>query len=127
MKKQIFKRGDRVFVANLGWGIIEHLKENYCSILLEGANYIVRVHKNLVSFSEYTLQGFSQERPNNWDDCIGKWGKFTDIGDEDVVISKLDRVMDMKKEAYPFVSSDGNYYEHFECLTQEQIKILGLE
>ena len=30
----------------------------------------------LLSFMEYTLQGFSQERPINYEGYIGKWGRF---------------------------------------------------
>ena len=137
MEKQIFKRGDKVFHYAYKWGkVIKTREEAY-----KGETIVVVAFEDkeagmvnfqgrgilLLSFTEYTLQGFSQERPIDWNDYVGKWGKFTDIGDEDVVISKLTRVMNMKKEAYPFVSSDGNYYEHFECLTQEQIEVLGLE
>ena len=56
------------------------------------------------------------------DDYIGKWGKFWDFdGDESIVIGKLTE----KKHNF-FYTKDG-YYNYFQPLTEEQIKILGLE
>lgn len=73
--KTIFKAGDRVFDIHFGWGMIKF-------ILSENTSYPVLVQFNTMdirytldgkksthhtssslSFTEYTLQGFSQERP----------------------------------------------------------------
>ena len=64
MKKQIFKIGDRVFHIQYGWGVISELSIN--DILVDFQNRMsawVSSDGNLLSFTEYTLQGFSQERP----------------------------------------------------------------
>jgi hypothetical protein len=64
--KTIFKEKDRVYVTSLGWGKVI---DAGCSTLTgwvgietdEGR--IIHVDTYLVSFTEYTLEGFSQERP----------------------------------------------------------------
>ena len=74
MTKEIFKVGDKVYCLIHGWG------EVYC--IYESTDFSVRVNfkedsdvgydyngryyqesKPTLSFTEYTLQGFSQERP----------------------------------------------------------------
>lgn len=75
--EKIFKIGDRVFDIRYGWGLV-----NYCNYEIEdwpievvfdgidgltdeytfdGRCYIT--HPKTLSFTEYTLEGFSQERP----------------------------------------------------------------
>ena len=64
--KTIFKVGDVVYVAPLGWGIVF---DAGCSTpdgwvgIETNSGRIIHVDTSLVSFTEYTLQGFSQERP----------------------------------------------------------------
>lgn len=75
--KSIFKVGDRVFHIEYGWGdIIEYSggfnfpikvrftkgEENIFSFTYDGCE-TTESHQGLLSFTEYTLQGFSQERP----------------------------------------------------------------
>lgn len=73
--KEIFKVGDRVFCATYGWGIVirKESKDAY-PVCVEFDNssktkftYDGRIFKeskqSLLSFTEYTLWGFSQERP----------------------------------------------------------------
>jgi hypothetical protein len=75
MKKSIFKVGDKVFDIRYGWGIVEFIdvKSNFYPINVsfgvlnedcytwDGRSYqgLLKV----LSFTEYTLEGFSQERP----------------------------------------------------------------
>ena len=72
--KTIFKEGDRVFDQDYGWGSVKHIKkDNAFPIKVEynkefnmtytedGKPFLESVPK--LSFTEYTLQGFSQERP----------------------------------------------------------------
>lgn len=72
--KEIFKEGDRVFHIQYGWGkVIRQVSENIFLViyatenLIEGQfvnQYTERMSRfDLLSFTEYTLQGFSQERP----------------------------------------------------------------
>jgi hypothetical protein len=71
----IFKKGDRVYDHAYGWGnvimdddgdifpvIVEFncIEEDYT---LEGNLYTESNHPPTLSFTEYTLEGFSQERP----------------------------------------------------------------
>jgi hypothetical protein len=66
MNKEIFKVGDRVFHIEYGWG--EIIEEINCYDNLKIA-FDKKVEswdwfdKSYISFTEYTLQGFSQERP----------------------------------------------------------------
>lgn len=139
MKKQTFEKGDRVFDYLKGWGEIVHtysdnweeVDDNYtvCVVKFESSEELEHFTKYLatktLSFTEYTLQGFSQRRPIDYDEkCIGKWGKFWNKDTNDIVIDKLidyygDYVYD------PF-ESRFTHYQNFEPLTEEQIKVLGL-
>lgn len=62
MKEQIFKIDDRVFNCHIGWGKI--IKEDYThpTVLWDDGEqgYCPKIY---LSFTEYTLKGFSQERP----------------------------------------------------------------
>ena len=64
--KTIFKLKDVVYVTSFGWGIVI---DAGCSTLdgwvgIEtNSGRIIHVDTYLVSFTEYTLNGFSQERP----------------------------------------------------------------
>ena len=80
MEKQIFKVGDKVYHVDYGWGIIDHIEDNIEDnfndkhpiqvtfeedtkyFTIDGRYYDYSKNKSL-SFTEYTLQGFSQERP----------------------------------------------------------------
>lgn len=64
--KEVFKKGDRIFHIQFGWGVI--IEEINCH-----GNLKIAFDKpvpqwdwfdvSFISFTEYTLQGFSQERP----------------------------------------------------------------
>lgn len=82
-------------------------------------------YTNLLSFTEYTLQGFSQERPINYEVYIGKWGRFFDKNEIHIAIDKLVDYHGSSADA-PFESRFA-HYSNFEPLTEEQIKILNLE
>jgi hypothetical protein len=63
MKKEIFKLEDKVFDFKYGWGFIF---DSRCPIIVRFSEYTVSYAKKdlkTLSFTEYTLQGFSQERP----------------------------------------------------------------
>jgi len=65
MEKTVFKEGDRVYHLSYGWGVIkEHNSdENYSKIMFETGKEYGFLEHFLISFTEYTLQGFSQIRP----------------------------------------------------------------
>lgn len=142
MKKQTFEKGDRVFDYLKGWGEIVHLysdnweevDDNYtvCVVRFESSEGLELFTKYLatkmLSFTEYTLQGFTQEKPVNYDDYIGKWGKFWVNKEKTVAIGKL---CDYKPHAicrFKMRTHDDEvaFYTNFEPLTEEQIKVLGL-
>jgi hypothetical protein len=68
----IFKKGDRVFCIISGWGIIVEINEGEYPISVEFNNVHYTYSEDgrvnqyappTLSFSEYTLEGFTQERP----------------------------------------------------------------
>lgn len=140
MKKQIFKVGDRVFDYLKGWGEIVHLysdnweevDDNYtvCVVKFDSSKELLHFTKYLatkiLSFTEYGLDDrFSQERPIDYEKCIGKWGKFWDNDEEISTICKLVCYDNTGNENYPF-ENDFGAYANFKPLTEEQLKILGL-
>ena len=63
MSKEIFKVEDKVFDFKYGWGFVYDAR---CPIIVRFSEYTVSYAKKdlkTLSFTEYTLQGFSQERP----------------------------------------------------------------
>lgn len=75
MEKTVFKKGDRVFHIEYGWGEVIKDDDNFSFPIIvkfedmEQASFLATGKElpeslqPLLSFTEYTLQGFSQERP----------------------------------------------------------------
>ena len=138
MKKQTFEKGDRVFDYIKGWGEIIHtysdnweeVDDNYtvCVVKFDSSKEIVHFTKYLatkmLSFTEYTLQGFTKEKPVNYEEYVGKWGRFFDKNEIHIAIDKLVDYHGSSADA-PFESRFA-HYSNFEPLTEEQIKVLGL-
>jgi hypothetical protein len=64
--ENIFKVGDRVYLYPLGWGDIQYKSDYDYSIYFEGiedTRYIGGDVRRLISFTEYTIEGFSHDRP----------------------------------------------------------------
>jgi hypothetical protein len=59
----VFKKGDKVFHFLYGWGTIQEIQDTMIDIDFNGQKVYAFSDNNLLSFTEYTLQGFSQERP----------------------------------------------------------------
>lgn len=126
----VFKIGDKVFDYNYGWGeVVKFVDFGFFIVKFKDRNVGYdpnggRPNSNvpILSFTEYTLQGFSQERPIDYNDYIGKWGKFwRDDADEYRLISKLRRF-----DGKVFQTDNGTWFPNFKPLTEEQIKILDL-
>ena len=69
MEKEIFKVGDRVYDIVWGWGIVI-ASDSWVAVDFNSTRQIftkdgryAEYSKTTLSFTEYTLQGFSQERP----------------------------------------------------------------
>ena len=133
--KTIFKVGDRVCDFLHGWGEVKEIQkdgthvikvdfDNYSSnYTRDGKDYHTDLSP-ILSFTEYNLidGGFTQERPIDYEKCIGKWGKFWNDKKE-YIVSKLERY---SSEGFRTTTSIA-LYKFFEPLTEEQIKILNLE
>ena len=144
MEKQIFKVGDRVFDIRHGWGTIKKYDDNYSfpievkfdkkyiSDLIQytkyGKDYEID-DIGLLSFTEYGFDDrFSQERPINYKDYIGKWGKFWNDNLVNIFIDVLDNIYEEDDGSIKFISCEINsQYKNFEPLTEEQLKVLGLK
>ena len=122
----IFKIGDRVFDIRFGWGIVitENIVIDSFNPMVvqfddeELRNYYTLRGKDitkLLSFTEYELQGFSQERPVNYEEYVGKWGKFWDDNKERFIIGKL---LYYSKDGDDPFESEFNWFENFEPLTE---------
>jgi hypothetical protein len=74
--EQIFKEGDRVFHYHYGWGAVKSISNSDASEYNVGVSFDLSyknwftydgrelyLEKPTLSFTEYTLEGFSQERP----------------------------------------------------------------
>lgn len=138
MDKQIFKLGDRVFDIMYGWGVVEELHQDeersYPLIVrFPGFDtlYYTRDGKSntsdshpILSFTEYGFDNrFSQERSINYEEYIGKWGKFWDDRIKEYIISRLERITPDGFKSNTSIM----IYNNFEPLTEEQIKMLNLE
>ena len=138
MEKQTFKIGDRVFDIRYGWGKVticadtilypigvQFDEDDSQEVILyteDGKGHLCD-KQPLLSFTEYTLQGFSQERPINYEEYIGKWGKFWGDRIKEYIISRLERATpEGFKSNTSFI-----LYNNFEPLTEEQIKTLNLK
>ena len=125
MNKQIFRKGDRVFDIRHGWGEVTdaedkeiYIKYKNCSQMYSPSNI------GVLSFTEYTLKGFTQERPVNYEEYIGKWGKFWNDNPKYFTIGILEGYEQGGHKPFQSVSLD---FQNFQPLTDEQIKTLNLE
>ena len=138
-KEIIFELGDRVFDILFGWGTITHINniiDDFCikvtfdskiKMWYTANGSLNELYTPTLSFTEYTIEGFNQVRikpPINYQDYIGKWGKFWDI-EEYIVIDKLMSIQIDKKRTL-FYANKGYHYIYFEPLTSEQLRILEL-
>lgn len=130
----IFKVGDKVFDINFGWGKVTDVNpgDNYpiyvkfkrakrCWYTNKG-EYLLDSPPTL-SFTEYKLNGFSQERPIDYNEWKGKWCAFW--GDNYSIGFTISRyggyAYGMHYSATP-VS-----YDNARLLTEEEIKNFGLD
>jgi hypothetical protein len=65
--EDIFKVGDRVFHIQNGWGTVGYSpKDDYYLVNFDKNSttfWYTKFNNKILSFTEYTLEGFSQERP----------------------------------------------------------------
>ena len=108
MKKN-FKESDKVFVYPYGWCILIGIYiDEYWQI--RHNEQAIEVHKDLVSFTEYTLQGFTQERP--FEPVIGKMYFFWDDAMLDAHRVCCSFYKGFGSEAYPYLDKGGSKFQH---------------
>lgn len=131
-----FEIGDKVFDIRYGWGVVESFEVDlgWESIEVRFNNILISYTLSgrgeigdelcLLSFTEYTLQGFTKDKPIDYSKFIGKWGMFwSNNNKEEYIISRL--------ESYDgkwFISESSPIplYSNFKPLSEEQIESLGL-
>jgi hypothetical protein len=119
--KTIFKDGDKVFDVRYGWGEVTHLyhstqysievafdkcKDYYT---YEGYNHLNTLVP-LLSFTEYTLQGFSQERP----ELLPERGQIVWVRSDENSDWECQHFMSKDKEFYK--TTKGNPWEEHKGL-----------
>lgn len=141
--KTIFEVRDRVFDILHGWGEVTYLY-NYdweklaserlvCIVEFDGGgeyHYTKNVALKLLSFTEYGFdERFSQERPIDYNEYVGKWGKFWDNGENTVIVGKLYGYYQYQIHHFKARTHDDEvaFYTNFEPLTDEQLKVLGVK
>lgn len=65
--KNIFKAGDKVFDYTYGWGVVDEANDINARVKFDSSSNNTVLYWGIflktLSFTEYTLEGFSQERP----------------------------------------------------------------
>lgn len=113
--KEVFKKGDRIFHIQFGWGVI--IEEINCH-----GNLKIAFDKpvpqwdwfdvSFISFTEYTLQGFSQKRPIELPE-VGELCLVKDFKDS------VWKAREFKKFTTHFLDTSGERWDEF-----KRIKIL---
>lgn len=135
--KTTFEKGDKVFDIRFGWGVIvsvyssnwekEENSKLVCEVNFENNDEIIyytkQIASKLLSFTEYKLTGLNQIHKKDYSKYIGKWCKFRHRDYEEFYYLCILKSVDEKG----FWDSEDDVWEICEPLTDEQIKILGLE
>lgn len=119
-----FKVGDKVYCSEYGWGEVESVSFVECTVKFSDKTRFVRT--SYLSFTEYTMQGFTQERPIDYEqmakDKVVGW--FWDGRASDGIV-KLGRLTEYKPKVarYKFMNNLSSW-EHFCPLTPEEKAVL---
>ena len=104
-----FKIGDKVFHLDYGWGeILDLLSEDeWLKIRFKDAT-LAFIGYNYISFTEYTLQGFSQERPIE----LPKIGDWCLVRDSKHTVWQAGLFKEYRNNnEFPFVTDIGSWKE----------------
>lgn len=144
MEKQIFKVGDRVFDIRYGWGKVticadtilypigvQFNEDDSQEVILytEDGKGHLGDNKPVLSFTEYGFDNrFSQKRVFDYKNCIGKYGKFWDDGENTIIVGKLCDYYQYHTHHFRVRTHDDEigFYTNFEPLTEKQVKVLEL-
>ena len=131
MKETVFKVGDKVFHFQYGWGEVTKIDEEgtfpilvfftnndgnevTASFTLDGRYFENSIQT--LSFTEYTLQGFSQERPIKLPE-VGELCLVRDYDGEEWKVVTFKEYN--SRDKYPYVSINGTGWKQM-----KRIKIL---
>lgn len=132
MNNYNFKKEDRVYIANIGWGRIINIsnEEKNALIVFDDYEKTRYIPLEFISYEEYEFE--SSFIQMNINEMIGKIGYFYDSNNKNILISRL-IAYDNTKE-YPFQSDLLIYqevgeaeplsFEMFKPLSEEEIKAL---
>lgn len=110
MEKQIFKVGDRVYDINSGWGKVISVRSDLYPIRVDFASHSESYSKDgkycmtmkaTLSFTEYALEGFSQEREHEFKDGDLVW-----VRDNDLQMWQVRFLKTVKQTQFQFVCYD---------------------
>lgn len=132
--KTIFKVGDRVFDIRFGWGDVFEVNElqeegvwvqfgyNDCREYNHLGMYTEFDVVPMLSFTEYTLQGFSQERPKKEPE-IGSLCLFSDNEEEfNNNIGSVNKLKYIKVSLdYPYCDEEGSWWKYCKQIKIEEI------
>lgn len=123
-KNNPFKVGDKVYSAEYGWGEVESVSYVECTVKFNDTTRFVRTQ--YLSFTEYTMQGFSQERPVDYEqmakDKVVGW--FWDgENNNSAVLGILESYL-KENHKYKFNCCGRACYRHFRPLTPEEKEVL---
>lgn len=129
-----FEMGDKVFDIRYGWGVVESFENelDWESMEVNFNNSLISYTIDgpgefddelcLLSFTEYSLQGFTKDRSIDYTKFIGKWGMFWGDDRKEYAISRLESFKDGGFRS----TSSIMLYKNFKPLTEKQIKSLEL-
>jgi hypothetical protein len=112
---EIFKEKDRVYHILNGFGVVEEFTEKNTRVLFDN-NVNSWVDTRLLSFTEYTLNGFSQERPITLPE-VGELCMFCDGEDRTWIVKEFIRYNSSLE--YPYITKGDIGYR-----LMKRIKIL---
>jgi predicted nucleic acid-binding Zn-ribbon protein len=97
--KNVFKKDDSVYVWPYGWCEFYEYRYGYVQVTQDGMTYDVNL--KLVSFTQYRLEGFTQERP--FEPIVGNYYWFWDdemIDKKASIFGKLGEIDKSDKRPY---------------------------
>ena len=130
--KTIFKVGDKVFDIQYGWGqviAVDYYNRDYTVKVLFDLENKISIYTDdgkwkkgdrfpRLSFTEYTLSGFSDKKVEKYADYLGKWGKFWNDNPNVVSVGKL-AGCDEEGNPYFYNTEGKNTYKNFEPYSNE--------
>lgn len=122
-----FQKGDKVYCHEYGWGEVIAVINIKCEVKFSNSTIFMRT--TYLSFTEYTLEGFTQERPIDYEQMAKNnvVGWVWDDLDEayKVEVYKVGKLMDYKKNSkYPFRTLNG-HWQNFLPLTDSEKEVLS--